>query len=41
MPIQNFHLKEVIFQAAGQFRPKAFCSLLFDELLDPLFSKLK
>ncbi len=42
MPIQNFHLKVVIFQAAGQFSPKAFCSLLFiNELPDLLFSALK
>jgi hypothetical protein len=47
-PVQNLHLKALSFHAADQFgpkakslKPKAFFLLLFDELLDLLFSTLK
>jgi hypothetical protein len=47
-PVQNLHLKELSLHAADQFGPKAQSLkpnasflLLFDELLDLLFSTLK
>lgn len=48
MPIHNFHLKEVIFQAVDHFgskdqslKPEDFWSFPLDEILDLLFSTPK